>query len=241
MEANPNSVFVDPDYSDSDASQEKLWALAEMARTTGDPTLLARWKRDAKPGYLRPSSWKEPQFFGYLTLSADKDVRRQMARVCDSMVAASSTNAYGIILNPLEYTWGSNETLLNRTAMLMCCSTITRDSKYRSCAERQMDWLLGTNGLGLSFVTGFGSRSVSHPWHWTSIALGKLMPGWASGGPNRWESGDPRASVIIRRGTPPAKCFVDANGATGSWSTNEGETAENAALLFTAGLLSGSH
>lgn len=236
-EAHPNSVYVDADYIDHDPSQEKLWALGEMARTTGARGLQDRWLRDSARVGLRPPSWMEPQFFGFLAQRARPGLVQAIRAVCDPMVAKSEANGYGVLLDPTEYTWGSNETLLARTSMLLCCAKITGDARYRRCAKRQMDWLLGTNGLGLSFVVGFGARSVTHPWHWTAIALGKLMPGWVTGGPNRWESGDPMATAKIRLGTPPAKCLVDANGGTGSYSTNEGETTENAALVFAVGCL----
>jgi len=238
LEAHPDSIIVDADYVDHNALQEKLWALGEMARTTGNRDLQSRWRRDSASVGLRAPSWMEPQFFGFLAQRKQPAVVLAIRAVCDPMIAASDENGYGVLLNPMEYTWESNETLLMRTSMLLCCARITGEKKYQRCAERQLDWLLGTNGIGLSFVTGFGGQSVTHPWHWTAMALGKLMPGWVAGGPNRWESGDPMGTAKIRLGTPPAKCFVDANGGTGSYSTNEGETCENAALVFAAGCLS---
>ncbi|MDR3692620.1 MAG: glycoside hydrolase family 9 protein [Fimbriimonas sp.] len=238
IEAHPDSVYLDADYVDRDASQEKLWALGEMARTTGDPVLRQRWEKDSKAVGLHAPSWMEPHFFGYLAQRSRPDAIAAIRRLCDPMVAASDANGYRVLLSPYDYTWESNESLLYRTATLLCCHRLTGERKYRDAAQRQLDWLLGTNGLGLSFVTGFGARSVKHPWHWTAMALGKLMPGWVAGGANRFESGDPLGTEMIRRGTPPAKCFVDANAGNGSWSTNEGETSENAALVFVAGYLS---
>ena len=113
-------------------------------------------------------------------------------------------------------------------------------ARYREAALRQMNWLLGGNSLGFSFVTGEGENSTKNPWHWTSHDYGKLMPGWVSGGPNQYPAGaDSLLTNLIKRGTPPAKCFVDSNTPNGSWASNEGETSENASLVFAAGYLSG--
>jgi endoglucanase len=125
---------------------------------------------------------------------------------------------------------------------------LTGEQRYLETGLRQMHWLLGRNGLGVSFVTGQGKHSAGHPYHWTGTALGKLMPGWAAGGPNQHL--EPRIDALLRslieRGTPPAKCYLDANACyvaadAGSWASNEGETSENAALVFAAGYLSADY
>lgn len=55
----------------------------------------------------------------------------------------------------------------------------------------------------------------------------------------RTDHGDGIAVVlkaVIARGTPPARCFVDACGLDGSRGSNEGQTSENAALILATGL-----
>jgi len=65
------------------------------------------------------------------------------------------------------------------------------------------------------------------------------MPGWVGGGANQYTNGaDPALINLINQSTPPAKCFFDGPGTT-SWASNEGETSENAALVFDAGFLTG--
>jgi endoglucanase len=100
-----------------------------------------------------------------------------------------------------------------------------------------LNWLLGTNSLDLSFIVGHGVKAVTHPYHWTMATYGKALPGWAAGGPNQYATGaDPLLLDKINAKTPPAKCFVDAYQG-GSWASNEGETTENAALVFSTGYL----
>lgn len=246
LEKNPDAVEKDTDYLDTDPSGEKLWALGEMAAATGDKDLVQRFQTEVSSGTLKPPTWNEPQFFGSMALYFDsktpaklKDVLKQgLVKACDSLVQASQANGYGVVQAPSEYWWESNEILLDKTGQLLFGYQATGDVKYRDTAVRQMNWFLGENSLGFSFVTGHGTRSASHPWHWIHHDYGILMPGWAMGGPNEYPTGaDPKLSSLIRLGTPPAKCYVDSNDGGGSWASNEGETSENAALVFCSGYL----
>jgi endoglucanase len=248
LEQNPNVVELDPDYKDQDPSQEKIWALGEMARTTGDEALFERFEKEAPLGRLKYANWMEPQFFGYMAVCFDakapaklrESVQKALSGVCDDLVKASEANGYGVAHAANEYWWESNENLLNKTNLLLFGYEATGNARYREAALRQMNWLLGTNSLNFSFVTGQGENSVKHPWHWTMDAFGKLMPGWVSGGPNHYPAGaDSLLVSLIKRGTPPAKCYVDANNPNGSWASNEGETSANASLVFAAGYLFG--
>ncbi len=248
LEKNPEVTQKDPAYTDTDPSQEKIWALGEMARLTGDPALVERFGREAGPARLAPVCWLQPQFFGYLAMltnpkATDEEKSPLMEawkRMSDREAAASDADGYRVVLSRGEYYWESNENLLHRAACLLAAHLLTGEERYLVTALRQANYILGVNSLGLSFVAGHGERSVRHPYHWAMAALGKILPGWASGGPNNHPEGaDPLLLSLQRLGTPPAKCFVDAAGASGSWASNEGETSENAALVFVSGYLSG--
>ena len=246
LEKNPDVVKKDPDYVDLDPSQEKLWALAEMARLTGDPKLIERFKKEGEISVLKYPSWMEPQFLGYMARYFDpkasgeeKDwIRKALIQHCDNLASASKANGYGVAMAPGDYYWECNEHLLGKTGALLFGYAATGDKAYRDAALGQMNWFLGENSLSFSFVTGHGENSVKHPWHWTMTALRRLMPGWASGGPNQYTTGaDPLLTALIKRGTPPAKCYVDACDGNSSWASNEGETSENGALVFCSGFL----
>lgn len=247
LQKNPDVVNRDPDYVDLDPSQEKLWALGEMARLAGDTALPDRFQKEGTVSLLKPATWNEPQFFGYMAryfdpraTEAEKAwIRSALTALCDNLSSTSRSNGYGVASAANEYYWEANEILLDKTGALLFGYAATGDKAYRDAALSQMDWFLGENSLSFSFVTGHGENSVRHPWHWTMTALGRLMPGWASGGPNQYTtSADPLLTALIKRGTPPAKCYVDACDGNGSWASNEGETSENAALVFCSGFLS---
>jgi endoglucanase len=59
-----------------------------------------------------------------------------------------------------------------------------RDPSLLRAAQQQLDFVLGVNPFGLSFVTGVGERAVQHPAHLFGRALGLTIPGLMVGGPN---------------------------------------------------------
>ncbi len=249
LEKNPNVVQHDPDYADSDPSQEKMWALGEMARLTQDPVLLERFKTGTRLTPLKACGWMTPQIFGYMALTTGPktqddtkaELNKNFADEADAIVEVSKKSGYRVALTNDEYYWESNENLLGKTALLLFAHFLTGEGSYKEVALDQMGYFLGNNSLDLSFVTGHGGHAIQHPYHWDQAALGKTMPGWIAGGPNNGSNGaDPLLVSVIQKGTPPAKCFVDACGGNGSWASGEGETSENAALVFCAGYLSGN-
>jgi endoglucanase len=243
-QANPNVGQTDIYYPDSDPSQELLWALGEMVRATHDPALTAQFSAQIATHDLVPVSWLTPELFGYLAVALDPSgdaslkqaAAAKVTALCDQIVSTASGTGYGVATTSSQYWWESNEALLYRTAALLFGNVLTKNDTYRRVALGQLAWLLGDNSLSQSFVTGHGATPVSAPYHWTYYALHKLMPGWATGGPNSSPTGaDPLLTAVIAQGTPPAKCYVDECTAVGSYASNEGETSENAALVFVSG------
>jgi len=245
LQKNPNARFHDPDYVDDDPSQEELWALGEMARMSRDPKLEARFEAESLRAPLQPLSWMTPQFFGYMALlfgpetpDAEKQaITQSLTQTCEVLIGTADKSGYWVCENPNDYYWESNESILDKAGTLLFAYHATKERKYQTYALRQLNYILGLNSLETSFVTGHGERAESHPHHWDYASLHIVMPGWVGGGANQYPSGaDPALIQLINGGTPPAKCFFDGPGAT-SWASNEGETVENAALVFDAGFL----
>ncbi len=247
LEANPRVMQKDPYYVDEECWQEELWALAEMARSTGDAVLQDRVMAEMDRRPLVPLMWDQPQIMGYFSLCVGEKVRadvkqRAQKKVLDlaqSMTRVSAANGYGVSLTPTEYVWGSVENVLYKCGAVFFAAEIANDNSFREAARRQLDYVLGANSLRHSFVAGFGAKSSIGAHHWTNWSLHKIMPGWVSGGPNQFTKGaDPQLLKVIQRGTPPAKCFVDLPPPDTSWASNEGTTSENAGLVFAVGMAS---
>jgi endoglucanase len=242
---HPDARFKDPDYGDDDPSQEELWALGEMARMSRDKSLETRFEQESATTRLQSLSWMTPQFFGYMSMAFSpktsvtekQTIIQALTQICDDLVQKTDTNGYGVCLTPNDYYWGSNENILDKTGALLFAYHLTGEAKYRQAALREMNYILGLNSLETSFVTGHGERAESHPHHWDYASYQIVMPGWAGGGANQYPTGaDPALLGLINSNTPPAKCFFDGPGTT-SWASNEGQTVENAALVFDAGYL----
>ena len=242
---HPDARFKDPDYGDDDPSQEELWALGEMARMSQDKSLETRFEHESAVTRLQPVSWMTPQFFGYMAVAfgskaspSEKHIITQtLTQICDDLAQKADNNGYAVCLTPTEYYWESNENILDKTGAFLFAYHLTDDDKYKRAALRQMNYILGLNSLETSFVTGHGDKAESHPHHWDYASYHIVMPGWVGGGANQYPTGaDPSLLGLINNSTPPAKCFFDGPGTT-SWASNEGETVENAALVFDAGYL----
>ena len=58
--------------------------------------------------------------------------------------------------------WGSNGRILNNLVVLATAHTLTEDRRVHGGIARGMDYLLGRNALGQSYVTGYGIDSTVH-------------------------------------------------------------------------------
>lgn len=85
-----------------------------------------------------------------------------------------------------------------------------RGWSLRDHAAAQLDYLLGCNALGISYVTGNGENAYNYPHLRPAHADGieECIPGMVSGGPNRHRQ-DPRAKEVVPEGTPAMKSFAD--------------------------------
>ena len=85
-----------------------------------------------------------------------------------------------------------------------------RGWSMRDHAAAELDYLLGCNALGVSYVTGNGENAYNYPHLRPAHADGieECMPGMVSGGPNRYRQ-DPRAKEVVPEGTPAMKSFAD--------------------------------
>lgn len=228
---------------EADTWQEEEWAMAEIYRLTGDQSVLSLFDADINSHALEPTRWLNPEFFGYFSLYQDektpqaiKDkIKARIDALCSQLVTVANAAGYGVVNTPGDYYWESNENVMHKANNLLLAYLITGNSVYKDTALGQLGYMLGNNSLNISFVTKQGTNYAAHPFNWVYYDFGILMPGWASGGPNGTMSTtgfDQPLINLINKGTPPAKCWLDTSA---SYATNEGETTENAALVFLSG------
>ena len=91
-----------------------------------------------------------------------------------------------------------------------------------------LDYLLGRNGTGYSFVTGYGSKTPMHPHHRPSVADGIIdpVPGLLAGGPNPGMQDHVKVPSTV-----PDEAYIDNDQA---YAVNEIAINWNAPLAYLA-------
>lgn len=152
----------------------------------------------------------------------------EIAKICES-------NGWGVSLTPQQYCWGSNMTVLTNGMTLLIADflenrSITGSPHFRRYALMQLDYILGENATGYSYITGSGSLCINYPHHRPAHAdkVEECIPGLVSGGANS-RLDDPYARALIPKGTPPMKCFSDNMEC---YSLNEVAIYWNSAAVF---------
>ena len=249
-EQYPNVTFRNPpgvttgEYGDANCSDERLWAAAELWRTTGErayhqfflsnyaaylPTL------DSPP----VENWNSmgPMALRSYALSWRKDAdAKARAAIRDRMLAAAravakrtSANPYHMSMQAKDFVWGSNGIAAQYGMDLLIANVIAPNSDFANAARDDLHYLLGRNTFSLSWVTQVGEHSVEHPHHRPS-ADGKQpgpWPGLLSGGPNAGRQDSVLAA--LPGNLPPAKDYADA---TASYASNEIAINWQATLVF---------
>jgi endoglucanase len=256
LEKNPDVVFNNPlavstnTYGDPKCADEHLWAAAELFRSTGNQIyshyFLDHWATFRKPAVsdeAEPPSWdnvSQMAMWSYAMspggdASTSNAIRHDLIATADEIANRSNNNGYRISLSNRDYVWGSNGILANYGMELLVAGTLLHNERYAETALEDLHYLLGRNTFSLSFVTRVGQNSVRHPYHLPSIA-GKTdepWPGLLAGGPNRGREDE--AMKKMSADLPPAKLYLDDQGA---YSANEVAIDWNAPLVF---LLAGAH
>lgn len=243
-----NSFTGSGGYGDGDVSDEFYWAAAELLATTGasEYRYVVMHSRHFTAD-LREAGWPSTATLGTITLAMPgyvlpkvehERLRRAIVAAADHFLADEKGNGYGIPYVAKDYPWGSNSNLLNRAILLGLAHDFTGDAKYRAGVVAAIDYVLGRNPLGQSYVSGYGVRPLQNPHHrfWAHSLDPKLPgppPGVLSGGPNSTSMSDDVAKTM-RGKCAPQRCWVDDIHA---YSMNEVAINWNAPLFWVAAWL----
>jgi hypothetical protein len=233
-------------YDDKNVTDEFFWAAAELFITTGD---------EAYREYLTPVLsgtndlsmwWGGTNALGTIsllsapnTLSDDEreTLQQQIITAAAGHLDRIESEGYRVPLSESQYVWGSSSDVLNKAIIMALAYDFTGDAKYLGGVTESMDYLLGRNANGISFVSGYGTNSMQHPHHrfWGNQPANGFPPpppGAISGGPNGQPS-DPTALEQVAENAT-AKRYIDN---IGSYSTNEVAINWNAPLTWVAAYL----
>lgn len=225
-------------YGDSDPSDEFIWAASELWITTNDD----RFKGHiALADAMQLPSWNQVSALGYYSLLRHKNklepdhaelsdtLKSNLILFAGSLLKNLQDNAFVTVMGGSEqdFVWGSNAVAANQGIALIQAYLLTEQQEYLASALSNLDYILGRNATGYSFVTGYGSKTPMHPHHRPSVAddVEEPVPGLLAGGPNPGQqdncSGYPSKAAD--------KSYVDSDC---SYASNEVAINWNAPLVY---------
>ncbi|MEE8603169.1 glycoside hydrolase family 9 protein [Euzebya tangerina] len=247
-------------YDDDDVTDEFYWAAAELYLTTGASAYLTAVEES--PFHLNGAedpfvsggfAWGDVAALARMDLATvDSDIPDH-DEIVESVVMAAGAYADDQAAQPFgqaypgdedgDFVWGSNSAVLNTQIVMATGFDLSGDEQLRAAVAESMDYLLGRNALGWSYLTGYGAEGFTsvnqHSRWWADQLVGSSPnppPGVISGGPNSTsETWDPVISSLYPAADcPPQQCYVDD---IQSWSTNELTINWNAPMAWIASFL----
>ena len=244
---NPDFVpFKNPEgnntgsYGEWNDRDNRYWAACEMYALTGETKYqdsLIEYGQDIPLCDFGYGSVGGIGSLSYLLCNREKDnylsdrIKKDFAEIAKMLKSSADNCGYGVAMNEHQYNWGSNMNVMKNAMTFIIADIVNGTKLYTDYAMAQLDYLLGRNAVGISYISGIGEYSVNNLHLRPAFADGidKCMPGFVSGGANR-NPGDPDAAELIDKGTPPMKCFADS---TGCYSLNEVTIYWNSPTVFT--------
>ncbi|WP_051704194.1 glycoside hydrolase family 9 protein [Glycomyces sp. NRRL B-16210] len=240
-------------YGDNDASDEFYWAAAELYVTTGEEDFLddvraSEWwfgEGFTSHGFAWPSTAPLADLTMALVrpdIGTDRaqTLRDAVVAGADTYVQAAQSQGYPVPYAPQNwnYVWGSNSQVLNNATVVAYAYDFTGGEVYLDTVTEAMDYILGRNALGQSYVTGYGEKDARNQHHrfWANQAdptLPNPPPGTLAGGPNSALQDEVAREHLT--GCSGPKCYIDD---IESYSTNEVTINWNASLAWVAAFLS---
>ncbi|WP_199775531.1 glycoside hydrolase family 9 protein [Microbulbifer pacificus] len=232
-----NKTF-DPDvttgaYGDEQLADERHWAAAELFLTTGDQ---AYWEvvRSTPADFSLPN-WADVRWLGNYSLLAHKErlpansaiwrsrVEKHLVDTARKLRDAGGRNAYRVAMvsDANNFVWGSNAVAANQGILFLEAFRMTGDADFLRSAQDTLDYLLGRNATGYSYVTGFGRKTPQHPHHRLAAARPELppLPGFLVGGPNpSQQDGCDYPSNVADRSYTDHMCSYASNEIAINWN-----------------------
>jgi endoglucanase len=232
------------DYGDKDVSDEFIWAASELFVTTKNSIYIKAVNITPDDKMPLPS-WNQVRLLGYYSILRNRAslagsgfkyipaLKQHFLAFANDMIKDADKTSFKVVMykNRANFVWGSNSVAVNEGMTLIQAYELSHDKKYLKYALDNLDYILGRNGTGYSFVTGYGSKTPMHPHHRPSIADGITdpIPGLLVGGPNPGMQDHIRVPSIV-----PDEAYIDDDRA---YAVNEIAINWNAPLAYLANAL----
>lgn len=232
-----NETF-DPDvvtgaYGDYSANDEWNWAASELFITTHN---LVYWEElaEADQSFKLPS-WNQVSWLGYYSLLRHQDnitllPQEWMAMLKINLLSSAREQIEGteatafkspIETNTQNFIWGSNAIAANQGILFLYAFKQSNEHIFLERALDNLDYILGRNATGYSYVTGFGSKTPLYPHHRLATSRPDLppLPGFIVGGPNpRQQDGCNYSSSFPDESYTDESCSYASNEIAINWN-----------------------
>ena len=234
--ANPGIYFTNPPaqggypavvtggYGDGNVTDELEWAGNELYIATKDDSY---YKFNNAQNYGIPN-WSNVRTLGLFSLVFNRknltdkgfadstNAMNKLITLADKFKNyQNNTSPYKMVMGVngnSDFTWGSSSQAANEGMILLNAYFVNKNVDYAKAVLSQIDYIMGRNATGYSFVTGFGSKKVMNIHHRISAADGITdpVPGWVVGGPSG-STGDgcPNNTTYLAKSfTDLQKCYT---------------------------------
>ncbi|MBC8051986.1 MAG: glycoside hydrolase family 9 protein [Sphingobacteriaceae bacterium] len=239
MNQNNKPAIVTGGYGDRSFADEFIWAASELYITTGNESYYKSVNMFPDERMPLPS-WGNVRLLGYYTLARNEKVLTGVAKkdldmlkgriisMSDDLINNVQRQAYKTVMgkSQRDFGWGSNSGAANQGIALIQAYRLSGEKKYIDFALSNLDYLLGRNAAGYSYVTGFGSKTPMFPHHRPSAAdrIKDPVPGLLVGGPNPGKQDGVELPSLV-----PDEAYVDDEK---SYAANEIAINWNAPLVY---------
>jgi endoglucanase len=248
---NPNDVVTGP-YSDKRQEDNLFWMMTERYLVYKDAASEKELKNileQVPKKYLLhgiDDNWMCVSQFGVIDLlmnNEDADFVQPMKtgffENLSYIIEKQEQSIFGMYAGE-SLQWGSNGTIAMTGVHLYVGYSITNRESYLTAAWKHLNYLLGNNPLGFSFVTGFGDNAPENPHYRPSTHKDGTPPGFLVGGANSgYDAGDfVLAEAKKQYPGEPAMHYTDSIvWRYASWASNEVAIYWNAPLFTLVGCL----
>ncbi|MFN6947013.1 MAG: glycoside hydrolase family 9 protein [Cytophagaceae bacterium] len=234
-------AVVTGEYGDKDVKDEFQWAASELFITTGDKKYYTEANIVATLDSFGVPAWPEVNTLGLISLvqlgdkAPDaKAIQGRIIKLADELKDHAAKSAFGLPMgiDKKNFVWGSSSIAANQAIILIQAYRLTKNQEYLNAAIANFDYIMGRNGTGYSYVSGFGTKAMTKPHHRPSQADGltDVIPGFLSGGPN-YEQQDKQGCMMPYPSALPAKSYIDEEC---SYASNEVAINWNSPLTYLA-------
>ncbi|MDQ2078496.1 glycoside hydrolase family 9 protein [Marinimicrobium sp. ABcell2] len=251
-QANPDVTYRNPEdihtgqYGDQTLFDEFGWAAAELYITTGQDRYYEAIMADELANVV--PNWAESRGLAWMSLAHHRDnltpiadqrlIAKRIDELAQELHAEWQESAYRVPMRRSDFVWGSNAVAMNNAMMLLQGYRLKGDGEYLEAAQSLLDYVLGRNATGYSFVTGHGSKTPMHIHHRPSDADGieEPIPGFIAGGPQPGQQDGENCEEdgASYPSDKPAKSYVDH---WCSYASNEIAINWNAPLVYVSGAI----